>query len=246
MIKVHYFTDKGFIRERNEDSMLVDDLVITDKDMYFFEYREIKAKKAKFIVADGMGGYNRGELASRAVVEQFLGMESGEEIEERIDRAKVLLDEKSKQYRKVFGSTVAGIFIDESGVTVFNSGDSRVYRYDEPFLEQLSKDHSLVQNLVDEGVISHNEMRTHEKKNIVTSSIIGDVTVEYPQIYFKKLKNRDGLFLICSDGVWEAMDIEALEECFGGENILEKIQKRVLKFGATDNFSMILIEVNGE
>ncbi len=241
MITAHYITNQGR-RKNNEDAILLCNEIITNNSVGI---KTVEENQALFIVADGMGGYNRGEYASWLILNSF--KESDFNLEINIKQAKEKLDQEVKKDKTLlnFGAVIAGIFIDHNRATIFNCGDSRVYRYNSGFLEQLSYDHSIVQQLVELGEIELKEMRKHPKKNMVTSAICGDLTNELPLFYSKEINLKaNTIFFICSDGIWESGDIEEIETCFLDLNsCLECLEKLVLKSDVEDNFSGVVLEI---
>lgn len=138
------------------------------------------------------------------------------------------------------GATIAGIVFCSDSILIFNCGDCRVYRKQGEYLEKLSHDHSVVQELFDRGDIDENDMRTHQKKNIITacvSSRTEDLNIFFRAVPYKMENQR---FLLCSDGVWEALTIDEIEKCTSPQelaNILLNLHKN-----CKDNISFIMIE----
>ena len=260
-IRVGYFTHKGD-RQSNEDALLIDKELISEygSDALASPLNETRAivsksfesDKALFAVADGMGGESRGEEASFLVLNQLLNeyerLVDEKSIISTLHRAKELLDNKVKEDSSLlnFGSTVAGILFNANKAIIFNSGDSRVYRLSGAFLEQLSQDHTYVQSLVDEGLLNAKEVNQNPYKNILTSAIAGDLSENKPEIEIKTIElDANETFLICSDGVWESMELEMMEACFKQESVVECLIEEVNKSKDRDNFSVIVVEVRG-
>lgn len=212
----------------------------------------IPDKANLFCVADGVGGYNKGELASKEVLtslsESFLN-NSHIQMEDAVKRAKDHLDRLAANDPSLlnFGTTLAGIYLDDSQNFIFNCGDSRVYRLNDPFFEKVTEDHSLVETLVKDGLIDENEARVHPQKNVITSGIFGDGTTQFPALFLKKISLRnEEIFLICSDGVWEIIDIDLLEELYktnGIDNFAESILNTCLQNKEEDNISAIVVHI---
>jgi protein phosphatase len=240
MITAKYITNQGK-RVNNEDALLVYDEIIVDNQS---GVKKIEDNRGVFIVADGMGGYSRGEFASKLVLEAF---EGSFDITKNIAIAKEILDKEVEKDKTLlgFGAVIAGVSIESNQATIFNCGDSRVYVYRKGFLEQLSYDHSVVQRLIDSGEIEPEESRIHPQKNIVTSAICGDLNSELPIFYSTKtvLKN-DMIFFICSDGVWESGAISKLEVCFSDlDRVIACLEKIVIESEIEDNFSAIIVKI---
>lgn len=218
LIRASYITNTGNLRTNNEDGLLLNNLLVSDHSMDQPEYSIVEEEKFIYIVADGMGGHQKGELPSKAVLEVFkenyTTVNKAEDISRAIGLAKKKLNDIVKKDSSALGmgATIAGMAIKGDRAIVFNCGDSRVYRFNAGFLERLTRDHSIVQGLVDSGVISENSMRFHPQKHIITSAVAGDLKDELPEIYIKEIPIRKGqVFLLCTDGVWEDMDIEEME-----------------------------------
>lgn len=247
-----YFTNAGSARESNEDSLLIYNRVISSCSMKKPVKINIPEKANLFCVADGVGGHNKGELASKEVLtslsESFLN-NFHIQIEDAVKRAKDHLDHLTATDPSLlnFGTTLAGIYLNDSQISVFNCGDSRVYRLNDPFFEKVTDDHSIVETLVKNGLIDENEARVHPQKNVITSGIFGDGTTQFPTLFIKffSLRNEE-VFLICSDGVWEIIDIDLLEELYktnGIDNFAESILNACLQNKAEDNISAIVVHI---
>lgn len=249
-----YITNVGKERDNNEDSILLNDLLISESSMNEPKEFVFDGDRQLFIVADGMGGHEKGELASKMALNVF--KENVQRVKEIEDIEYVIKTGKEELNRLVeadkenqgLGTTVAGMLFLNDKAYIFNCGDSRVYRLNGGFLEKITKDHSLVQNLVDNGDITEDEMRTHMQKNVLTSAIIGDLKDEMPEVFYKEINISDGQrFFLCTDGVWETMSIEEMEECFAEEDIKDIVEclfRKTLNSTAKDNLSMIVIEGN--
>jgi|SRR5690625_2427805 len=175
----------------------------------------VLARAPVFVVADGMGGHERGDMASQAVVAEFDALTSDllhtrrpagtHDITTTVDRARHRITEALADGTgdRVAGSTVAGMVLTshegDDYWLVFNVGDSRIYRFFDGRLEQVSVDHSLVQELVESGAITAEEARSHPQRNIITRAV---GTGAAPEIDFWMLPVRsEERFLLCSDGL---------------------------------------------
>ena len=257
MLKIAYVSNPGKIRKNNEDSVLIDEKLLFEANMQNPEYIIIEKETAVFAVADGMGGHECGEAASRTTLEIF--NENIEQIKEIKDiqvlvkMSKNLLNQMAENDPKIYGlgTTVTGLLLKNKDAYVFNCGDSRVYKVNHMNqtggkLEKITKDHSFVQELVDSGVITEDEMLTHPRKYIITSAIIGDLKRDNPEIFLQEIALKHGeKFLICSDGVWESIARPELEECFNSGTVKENAESLFLKVmasSARDNLSFIIFE----
>jgi len=255
-IEVQYITNLGLIRSINEDSILISNILLNqvNQENVSTDILEIQENGCFFIVADGMGGQGQGEIASKIVLETFLKyisqVHNEESIINIISESKQNLDTLVKGNPKYlnFGTVIAGVYIIDNKVIVFNTGDSRVYKFDGMFCEQLSHDHSKVQEMVDYGLIRHEDINIQENKNVVTSAVIGNPKEKIPLINVKtiNIKSND-MFMICSDGIWECMSIENIESCLSHfDTSVECLTTKVFKSGANDNLSAIVLKVSNE
>lgn len=255
LVNACYVSHTGKVRHHNEDSLLVDDLLISAANMAEVKCLQSERDRHIFIVADGMGGHRKGEVASRAVLavfkDEYGRADNKEDIMEIMKLAREELNRiaEDDKYSYGLGTTIAGISIIEDRALVFNCGDSRIYRLHGDFLERITKDHSLVQKLVDAGVIAEDEMRSHPQKNVITSSLTRDGQGGLPEIEMRELPVVKGQkFLLCSDGLWESMRLAEMEECYSGryqKGVVECLYEKTMQGGARDNLSIIALEIGG-
>jgi serine/threonine protein phosphatase PrpC len=254
LTKACYLSHTGKVRKNNEDSLLVNETLISRADMETPECLRWDGGKLMCIVADGMGGHRKGEVASRTVLDIFRTqreeIEGEEQIADVIRLARERLNSIAKSDRTGFGlgTTVSGLVIVKGRAVVFNCGDSRAYLHRGMSLNRITKDHSLVQRLVDEGMITEEEMRSHPQKNIVTSAIIGDMRADLPVFSVEEMAINEGdRFFLCTDGVWESLSRAEMERCLGkgGEEGIRCIVQKIFAAGARDNLSMIVVEIMG-
>jgi protein phosphatase len=254
-VKAVFVTHRGAVRRENQDALCVNGLTRQD-DMDSSELAEAAEYPALFAVADGMGGYDGGALAARVLAgelaraDTFGGAFEPERDEEVIRGA---LRRASEQMAFIvgqdpklsqMGAAVAGMILRERGVTAFNCGDCRAYRVNGGGMERVTKDHSVVQVLFESGDIDEDAMRTHPRKNIVTSAVTADRS-ETPELYIRGISRveRDDYF-ICSDGVWEAMPARALETALAGDfpDCADNLRKQLLSLRCRDNISFIFLK----
>ncbi|MEO8527629.1 MAG: protein phosphatase 2C domain-containing protein [Pseudolysinimonas sp.] len=230
-LEVSAATDRGLVRRTNEDSHL--------------------ATPPVFLVADGMGGHSFGDRASQATARVFatrLAREEFPTIAEVLDAVR----EADRVVQtigedEVAGSTLAGLALVVDGSSseprwmVFNVGDSRIYRWDDG-LEQLTVDHSAVQELLDEGVIGPADVRDHPERNVVTRAIgVGDAE---PDVWILPTGGRER-FLICSDGLTKELDDATIREVLnasGDDSPADRLVSAALAAGGLDNVTVIVIE----
>jgi len=229
-------TDTGRIRTQNEDSVHADGTV--------------------FVVADGMGGHLAGEVASAIAVATIVeacagGVSSGEALADAVRDAnrRVIAESSDDPSREGMGTTVvaaARVTVgDDSTLALVNVGDSRAYRFDGVALHQLSKDHSLVQELVDDGLITPGDARHHPRRNIVTRALGIDPDVEI-DLWQVPLTGADRL-LLCSDGLVDEVDEDLIADVLAAEQDPERAADRLVELanahGGRDNISMVLVQI---
>ncbi len=253
-VEASYISNIGKVRKKNEDSLLLNDLIISEANMDMADSLQSSAEKQIYAVADGMGGHQRGELASKTVLgvfqNQYQFVDTASDIGEVIISSKDALNKlvKDDRARYGMGTTVSGILLMNKEVFVFNCGDSRVYILKDGALDRLTRDHSVVQELFDLGTITEDEMRFHPQKNIVTSAVIADLRYDMPETDVRAVKiSGDSTFLICTDGLWESIRHKELEECFKdrGRKTVQCLLERAIAAGGRDNVSAIVVSLTG-
>ncbi len=252
-VKVCYITNVGKVRYRNEDALLINGKVIAKESMNTPVCEEISiSSPLLFAVADGMGGHACGDEASRLVLEFLKDKypEDAEGVSKTIKEAKVFLDkfiEEGHEFCYGMGTALAGAYFYSDGrAIVFNVGDCRVYRFREGKLELLTKDHTYVFRLYEEGRISYDELRTHPERNILETAIMGGYP-DIPEVFVKEVDYKSGdRFLVCSDGLWEALSFNEKVGCLRKELTNESAECLFsLAFQeGRDNISFILCEVS--
>ena len=198
-------TDMGLLRNSNQDSV-------------FCEENPIGRFPNLFLVADGMGGHKAGDLASRlCIAEMVKQIQSStartpvSAFEQAIEAANQKVYQCAKEDFDLagMGTTVVGAMVEDDVAYIANIGDSRFYRLHE-HLEQITVDHSLVEEMVQSGEIQKEEMRTHPNKNIITRALGTDDTVR-PDCFEVKVEPGDVL-LLCSDGLTNMVEDSQIEK----------------------------------
>jgi len=250
-----FFSHRGNKRRKNEDALLVSGCVVSEALMESPAVVFSDRRNALLVVADGMGGYEGGALAARMLVLSLLERFGGEESVDETELRNVLCEVAGRMKATAaldgslggMGTTFAGLAAREEGVCVFNCGDCRVYRFHGGYLDKLSRDHSVVQELVDSGTITEEEMRTHPRKNMVTSAVQVNADMSMAPLFFKNIPAAGGeKFFICSDGVWEALPLTELEECLGAEDMLkgcDELGRKLLETDCEDNVAFVFAEI---
>ena len=227
-------TDVGRKRKANEDSYIVAPPI--------------------FAVADGMGGHLAGDLASAAVVNRLsdsthTGVATTEDIERALYEATYDIGVVAGDSDIGVGTTVTGTVLTEVDVkpyfAVFNIGDSRVYRFERNDLSQVTTDHSLVQELVDSGLISKQQAYQHPEGNIITRAV-GFEPRPIPDYVLVPV--RVGLrLLVCSDGLSGELRDDRIRLHFAAgltaQDTAESLVDAALAAGGRDNVTVIVIDV---
>ncbi|GAC68844.1 PP2C family protein-serine/threonine phosphatase [Gordonia soli] len=228
----------GRVRETNEDAAL--------------------ALPGRYLLADGMGGHDSGELASEAALLTLADVEAsvdqGETQAALIDllsTAQTKIGEISTESERRAGTTATGlVLVTHEGRPhwlVLNIGDSRTYRYQAGVLEQLTIDHSQVQEFVDAGFITKEQARVDPRRNVITRAL-GAGMVE-PQADFFSFEALPGdLLLVCSDGLTGELPDEEIEGILAdspdSEVAAEALVDAALGLGAHDNVTVIVVAVH--
>lgn len=232
-------TDIGMVREVNQDYVYVSDLPVGNIPNLF-------------IVADGMGGHKAGEFASRFTVEVVKdelakSTEEGPEamIRQAITSANQRLLETAKQDSKLegMGTTLVVATVIERTLYFANVGDSRLYLLNND-IKQVSKDHSLVQEMVRLGGIKQEDAKNHPDKNIITRAIGAKDQVEV-DFYEYRLKEGD-MIIMCTDGLSNMVeDTEILHIVKGSRDIVEAVEGLINKAnenGGKDNIGIVAVD----
>jgi serine/threonine protein phosphatase PrpC len=231
-------TDLGLVREGNEDSAIYGANLIA--------------------VADGMGGHAGGEVASAIAINalaQLLPVITDPEID--IDsREDLFLNityeidsqilEKSKQNPELsgMGTTLTALNISGNNVELLHIGDSRCYRYRDNKLEQLSYDHTVMQELLDQGRLTPEEVFDHPQRSLLTQALMGDSGLD-PILVSYEIK-ADDQFLLCSDGLTNLLsdyEIGKIIESKSGADLITALITEVKAKGAPDNITIIWSQV---
>lgn len=237
-VKVCYFTHRGRIRDKNEDALLIHKLMVSEEFMEEPECITLTGNNFIFAVADGLGGHEGGEIASKMVLKTLAGLEpiSKEELYKALKEAQKKLEEfaREKPFYEGLGTALAGVLLFEDKALVFNVGDCRVYCIEEKAI-QLTKDHTHVQELVDMGLLTQEQAKRHPFRNMLSYSLIGSPSFREFEIYMKDVYNCES-FLICSDGLWEPLEEHEL--------LLTPIElaELALNKGGQDNITFITIK----
>ncbi len=242
-------TDVGSLRDHNEDAIGCDENL------------------ALAVLADGMGGHRGGEMASAITVstilehiqEQLRRINTGETDEDTGYSAESLIvhdavtlanknvhdsSEANSQYRGMGTTVVVTLFYDNR-FTVAHVGDSRLYRLRDGELEQITRDHSLMQELIDRGFYTPEQARNSLNKNLVTRAVGIDSNVQID--IQEDIAMVDDLYLLCSDGVTDMIEDHLIQTAMiENSDNLEKAAAEIIQlaneYGGKDNISALLIK----
>ncbi len=235
-------TDIGRYRKLNEDN--------------YFIYRNERLVGG--LVADGMGGHNAGEVASKMAVEliksEIMDGFSPEldyvEFSEVLRRSMVFANEeiyrksKSEECENGMGTTAAAAFVYREKLITANIGDSRVYTVTKDSIEQITRDHSFVEELVERGQISPETAKTHPQKHYITRAIGTDAFVK-ADILIQAYKGET--VVICSDGLTNLVSDEQIKDIINENEDYEQAASLLVelanKKGGTDNITCIVFDV---
>lgn len=208
-----------------------------------------------FIVADGMGGYKGGEIASRLAVENsknyiinnFQTVETREDIlkliRDAIEYANLTIYEKSQEFQDLenMGTTIDICLVIANKVYIGHVGDSRVYRKRKDFFRKLTTDHSYVQKLVNDGTITKEEAYNHPKKNMLIKALGSPKLVE-PDVMVKGFL-KDDILLMCSDGLTNMVTEEEIVNIINEDptKACNKLVDRANEQGGYDNITAVII-----
>ena len=236
-------TDPGLARDNNEDSVAID--VATQL----------------CVLADGMGGYNAGEIAS-GMATTFIKSEMGRWLSQagrnanakEVRRALEICVENANrsifnaansnpQYVGMGTTLVVGVFQDDR-LTLGHIGDSRCYRLRGQAFEQITKDHSLLQEQIDAGLITQEQAATSLNKNLVTRALGVEDTVLL-EVHEHRVEDND-IFIMCSDGLSDMVDDAGIAQLLTGEASLEQKAKQLIEAanaaGGRDNISVLIAQ----
>lgn len=244
-------TDCGPVRENNEDALLLDTEMLV------------------FVVADGMGGHAAGEIASEMAVRTVHGilvgaddpdetrLVRGDDVADAADvmreRLRYAMNQASVQIRRMseerpetrgMGTTVVVLVLDGGVAHLAHVGDSRAYLLRDGKLTRLTRDHTVVQQEIDAGRLTPELARVLPHRNILTQSVGFHGPVE-PETAHRAAKGGD-VFVLCTDGLTDALDDEALTKVLAGrlpEEMADALTDAALLAGAEDNVTVAVVAV---
>lgn len=228
-------SDIGKVRDGNEDSAFI--------------------SRSALAVADGMGGHVGGEIASRIAIQTFaaglkifsqgdLDTDSREDLllnlTHDVDHA-IMREIAAKPEMEGMGTTLTSVAIIGSNVLLLHIGDSRCYRIRKKKITQLSVDHTIMQELLDQGRITHDEIADHPQRSFLTQALMGKGEITPILISFPA--ELDDIYLLCSDGLSGVLSDSLIRDCIIESDLEDAVNSLITKAyerGAPDNVTVVV------
>lgn len=230
-------TDPGLCRERNEDAVAW------------------STERCWALVADGMGGHQAGEVASDLVVKtvrERLDVDPARNVKRQLHRAvieanrRIHAEAAADERRRGMGATVVLVRFTPRRLVVAHVGDSRLYRLRNGHLVQLTRDHSLVQELVDGGMLSAEEALHSPHRNVITRAVGHHASVDV-EVASHPCRRGDRI-LLCSDGLTDLVEDDRLAACLSSaappESVVETLTELANQAGGRDNIAVLVADIN--
>ncbi|OCR24222.1 protein phosphatase [Pseudomonas syringae] len=227
-------TDPGKVRARNEDA--------------FLDCPE----RGLWVVADGMGGHRGGDIASQLIVSSLAGLDWRGCLDERLEAVRQCLQWVNRRLGQemtvipgqdsTIGSTVVALLVEGNRAACLWAGDSRCYLWRDHRLYQLSRDHSMLQHLMDSKQLTSDQAAQHPAAHALTRAVGADHSLCLEVIELKL--QRDDVFLLCSDGLYQALGPHALSDALSMNSsglALDLLFERALLGPASDNLTAVVI-----
>ena len=237
-MKCAYGSNVGLLRKVNQDAYLAATIKNIDRISYVFA------------VADGLGGHLSGEIASKTAVDFIKNNLS--KICNYFDSEEMMsfVNDINQELKKIgddeparlgMATTLTMCILDGNDLCICHVGDSRAYIITKDEITRLTKDHSLVQILIDEGKITQEEAEIHPQKNVITRALGTDNSVKVD--FYRYDINPDAIYLICSDGLFNMLSDHEIQTIVN-ENSLEDSAKMLIdsanENGGNDNITVVL------
>jgi len=228
---------------------------VVNQDYVFGSKEAVGELPNLFIVADGMGGHNAGEYASKFCVDTFVELISQSreitligKMEKAITETNRMLREKAAEDESLsgMGTTFVACSVCEDMVYVANIGDSRLYLIEEGEIRQITVDHSLVEEMLRNGEIDRQEARFHPNKNIITRAL--GVTKNVVPDFFEVTARSGSILLLCSDGLSNMLDDEEMKRIVTAwqdeiQKAADALIERANENGGRDNIAVVLVKL---
>lgn len=219
-----------------------------NQDAYYLP----KAGESFAVVADGMGGHKAGEVASAMAVSEFTRwlrcapLPTEETVNYAVHEANRIIHRTAQREsdKSNMGTTLVSVWVDDEQVILCNVGDSRAYLLRGGEIQQMSRDHSVVGELVEQGKLTKKEAKRHPQKNYITRAI-GTSSMVQPEICTVERRNGD-VWLLCSDGMSNYLEDEEIGEILCAQTdrkaCVKTLIDRALERGGADNITVVLLE----
>ncbi len=228
-LRVTSRTDVGLVRKNNQDTVILAEGLMG--------------------VADGMGGHNGGETASTGARDGLLRLLAGktpdrDTLEEAVKQVNLELWERQEKEESLsgMGTTLSLLWPDREKMLIAHVGDSRIYLLREGRLRQVTRDHSIVADMVRRGLLTEEQAAVHPMRNYITRAVGTETEI---QVDILELERQPGdRWLICSDGLHGLLDRDELQKIMSGANLEEaadQMMRDALDRGGRDNISLVLI-----
>ncbi len=233
-MKVVGITDIGLVRQKNEDSFLIDE------------------KAGLFVVCDGMGGHRAGEVASGLTIDTFKQnkykkkSDPGQHLIDVIRQANTQIYEMGQNTPEFYemGTTVTAALITDNLLTVANVGDSSLFLIRNAEITKLTHDHTVAEQMVADGVLHRDDVRSNSYNHVLTRAVGIETDIDID--IFEQELLTDDLILLCSDGLTDMLTVTEVGDVFNGnkhniEQIARQLLTRALHNGGNDNITIVLI-----
>lgn len=239
-------TDLGNVRQNNEDTGLY--YRIADEKV-------IREKGCLLMVADGMGGHQAGEVASRMaseiVIREYYNPKRDNSIEKNLRKAfatantRILEAANSNAAQQGMGTTCTALILAGTEIHFAHVGDSRAYLYKKDKLSRITEDHTYVQELVRSGEISAREADTHPRRNILTNAMGTKPEMKVDAGRFNQRFEPGDRLMLCSDGLYDYLNDDEIAAFLGGNDlttVAEQMIAAAKKRGGHDNITIVLAQ----
>jgi len=248
-------TDVGKVRDNNEDNFYVNGKFKTSNTIMSERHIDNKIREQYlYAVCDGMGGEDKGELASMIAVESLAEYQSADISQTAADYIKkannLICDESEKNGGVRMGTTLIFLYIKNGKAVSYNIGDSRAYLFRKNKLSQLSEDHTQAQLLVKMRLLKKDAVSSHKGKHILTQhlGIYPDELIIEPYVSKQITIKQDDIFLLCSDGLTDMVSDDKITEILSLKNaeatdLADKLVETALANGGRDNVTVIAVKI---
>ncbi|MFA9422536.1 MAG: Stp1/IreP family PP2C-type Ser/Thr phosphatase [Sedimentibacter sp.] len=240
-MKVYYDTNKGLLRENNEDNLIVEET----------------GRYNLYAVADGMGGHKAGEVASSLAIDsirecfkesfQQEDFQAPSFIIKSVKTANDKIREEALKKEECFGMgttiTMAVVDLELNIAYIGNVGDSRAYILENNEIKQITDDHTYVNELLKDGKITKGEAKNHPKRNVITRAVGSEESVN-PDIFEIEIFEKE-VILLCTDGLTTHLSDEKIRDTlkeYGSSESVQKLIEMANDNGGTDNITIIIVD----